>query len=208
MTRAVRLASRANPTAADRRRVVGRNDAARLGSLIRQTRSGRYSLEALASRARLSPSLLSQIERGRGNPSFVTLCKIADALEMPLSSFFEFRGPIAIHGMVVRQSRRKKISLPHLGLVYELLTPDLKRSLTMIRTLLPPRFDNRERPFQHDGDECLLIVQGQLEIFVGREHFQLKTGDSITYDSGQPHHWWNRGHDRVEIIGAVSPPVF
>jgi transcriptional regulator with XRE-family HTH domain len=162
----------------------------------------------LAGRAGISPGLLSQIERGQGNPSFVTLCKIADALEMPLSSFFEFRGPAAIHGLVVRGSRRKKIILPHLGLVYELLTPDLKRNLTMIRTLVPTGFDNQERPFQHAGDECLLIAGGQLDVFVAREHFQLRQGDSITYSSGQPHWWRNRGPSRAEIIGALSPPVF
>jgi transcriptional regulator with XRE-family HTH domain len=202
------MASGARLTDLDAVRLAGRNDVARLGSLIRQTRQGRYSLEALAARARISPGLLSQIERGHGNPSFVTLCKLADALEMPLSSFFEFRGPAAIHGLVVRRSRRKKLVLPHLGLVYELLTPDLKRALTMVRTVVPPGFDNRERPFQHAGDECLLIVGGQLEVFVGREHFQLKEGDSITYDSGQQHWWHNRSPGKVEIIGALSPPVF
>src|SRR5260370_30275401 len=196
---------RAEP-ASDPAKQASRRDTAKLGTLIKQARSGRYSLEALASRARLSPGLLSQIERGQGNPSFVTLCKIADALEMPLASFLEFRGPAAIHGMVVRRSRRKKIQLPDLGLIYELLTPDLKRNLAMMRTLVPAGFDAVERPFHHPGDECLLIADGQLEVFVGKEHFQLRKGDSITYDSGQTHWWRNRGPGQAEVIWALSPP--
>jgi len=197
-------ASRARQSSAVKRDSVA--DAARLGSRIKQGRVGRYSLEALAVRARLSPSLLSQIERGKGNPSFQTLSKIADALEMPLTSFLEFRGPAAIDGMVVRKSRRKRIKLPNLGLEYELLTPDLKRSLAMVRTLVPAGFDSEPRSYQHPGDECLLIAEGQLEVFVGTERFQLKKGDSITYDSNRPHWWRNRGPGRAEVIWALSPP--
>jgi len=127
---------------------------------------------------------------------------------VPLSSFFEFRGPPAIDGLVVRRSPRKKVVLSHIGLLYELLTPDLKRKLTMIQTSVPPRFDNRERPFQHEGDECLLITDGQLDVFVGKQNFTLEAGDSITYDSGKPHWWHNRGSAKVELIGAITPSVF
>src|SRR4051812_12442053 len=49
-----------------------------VGALVRRLRDdARLSLARLAAAAELSPGLLSQIERGMGNPSFTTLIKLA-----------------------------------------------------------------------------------------------------------------------------------
>ena len=54
-----------------------------LGNRLRKLRySGNMNLEELAERTGLSVGLLSQLERGIGNPSWVTLMKIADALHI------------------------------------------------------------------------------------------------------------------------------
>ena len=53
-----------------------------VGALVRRLRDeARLSLASLAAAAELSPGLLSQIERGMGNPSFTTLIKLAHALD-------------------------------------------------------------------------------------------------------------------------------
>jgi XRE family transcriptional regulator, regulator of sulfur utilization len=57
-----------------------------LGQAIRETRKKRgETLESLASAAGLSRNMLSQIERGEGNPSWVTLRGIAAGLELSSS---------------------------------------------------------------------------------------------------------------------------
>src|SRR6185437_8258476 len=63
---------------------VVRDEVERLGRLIRSARGERYSLEALAARSGVSAGLLSQIERGIGNPSFQTL-RVAHALDIPVA---------------------------------------------------------------------------------------------------------------------------
>jgi transcriptional regulator with XRE-family HTH domain len=60
-----------------------------LGVAIRKQRRDRdLSQEALADRAHLNVGQLGQLERGRGNPTFTTLCRISEALELPLSKLF------------------------------------------------------------------------------------------------------------------------
>ncbi len=51
------------------------------------------SLSALASKAGLAKSTLSQLEAGQGNPSVETLWSIASALDIPFSFLFETAEP-------------------------------------------------------------------------------------------------------------------
>ena len=61
-----------------------------VGALVLQLRrEAGYSLGTLATAAGLSPGLLSQIERGQGNPSLTTLIKLSQALKVPVGRFFD-----------------------------------------------------------------------------------------------------------------------
>jgi transcriptional regulator with XRE-family HTH domain len=81
---------------------------ASVGAAIRQARAGRYSLAGLARRSGTSVGILGLIERGQGNPSFETLARIADALEVPLASLIEGgtgaanRRPSTLRGSILR----------------------------------------------------------------------------------------------------------
>ena len=60
-----------------------------VGKVVRDARRGRFSVEDLSARAGVSSGLISQVERGLGNPSVTTLLKLARALDLPLNAFFE-----------------------------------------------------------------------------------------------------------------------
>lgn len=60
-----------------------------IGSKLRAARNMRgLSLRELAAQAEVSPSLISQIENGKANPSVVTLHTIAATLNVPINHFF------------------------------------------------------------------------------------------------------------------------
>lgn len=60
-----------------------------LGARVRKARVARgMSVRELASKADCSPSMISQIESGRANPSVATLYEISSALEISLDSLF------------------------------------------------------------------------------------------------------------------------
>lgn len=62
-------------------------DQAALGGAIRELRKKRGATQdELAKDAGISRNMLSQIERGEGNPSWVTLRGIAAALGVPVST--------------------------------------------------------------------------------------------------------------------------
>ncbi|MDQ3627742.1 MAG: cupin domain-containing protein [Actinomycetota bacterium] len=205
-------------------------DVAGLGRSLRSARRDRgLSLERLAITSGVSAGLISQLERGRGNPSFLTLRRLAAALELPFGSFVEGSLAPAPGGSrvaagapatgkpsvpwsrrpaVVRALERKSLVLPREGLVYELLTPDLRGVLEVLRTQVPPGFSNAERPFRHQGEECVHLLSGALELVVGEQVFDLEGGDTATYDSSVAHWWTNRGSETAVLIGVVTPPSF
>jgi transcriptional regulator with XRE-family HTH domain len=183
-----------------------RADARSLGRLVRTIRVSRgMSIESLAKVAGVSAGGISQIERGVGNPAFTTLVKMAYGMQVPVGSFLRTDQPDV--GLVVRKDRRKRL-VPSEGLVYELLTPDLQRRLEVLRVQIACGFDNSERPFVHDGEECVHLLEGELLIYIDGDEHHLEEGDSITYDPTVPH-WYRNPFSRPGIIfSAITPPSF
>lgn len=84
------------------------------------------TIKELASLTGVTPSLLSQIEKGSANPSINTLKQISSALDVPLFNFFI--SDVPTESLVVRKENRKKIMFSEDdSFAYELLTPNSKR---------------------------------------------------------------------------------
>jgi quercetin dioxygenase-like cupin family protein len=66
---------------------------------------------------------------------------------------------------------------------------------------------SRDQPPTYPGEELGFILKGQLTVTVGEETFVLKAGDSIHYQTLQPHSWRNEGDEECIAIWAVSSPI-
>lgn len=171
---------------------------------------GRFTVRELASAAGVSVGLISEIERGKGNPSFQTLFRVSQALGLQVGDLI---GDYATDtttssATVVRRDRRKRLQMGEGGLVHELLTPNLQGDLEMLLTVVPAGFSNEGDVFNHVGEECVLVLEGTLEVSVGNEIFVLEAGDAITYDSAVEHWWRNTSGDDARVVGAVTPASF
>lgn len=181
-------------------------DVRALGRALRQARLDQgMTVEALASAAQVSSGLISQLERGQGNPAFLTLRRLSEALHLPVAHFVQGPGS---SGIVVRAAERKRLELPDSGLVYELLTPSLQGKLEVLRTQVPAGWTNELKPFSHEGEECIHLLGGRLEVVVGGTRYALEEGDSITYDASLPHWYVNSSDAPAYLLGVVTPPSF
>ncbi len=188
-----------------------------LGGKIRQQRKIRkLTLTELAETCDISPSFLSQIERDQATPSVATLHTIADAFGLSLATFFEEPGQNNDHrqrtktlAQVVRPNRRKILTYPGSGIRNELLSPDLQRAIQMMWVVIPPGAGTGDEPLVHEGEECGVVLQGQVEVWVGDdEHYILGPGDAIYQKSTVPHRSRNIGDEDVIIVTAITPPSF
>jgi transcriptional regulator with XRE-family HTH domain len=180
-----------------------------LGHQIRSVRQSQgLTLETICQRSGISIGALSQVERGKGNPAFFTLIKIAHALEVPLTTLLQIESRSS---PVVRADERRPLA-PHFfesdEVKSELLTPDLDRQLQVCRYVLPSGATTEATPFVHHGEEFITVLKGQCTVGLEEAEYELRSGDSIAYAATVPHWFANRGTRTTELLFACTPPTF
>ncbi len=177
-----------------------------IGSKILKFRRQKgLTIKDLAEKTRLTSSMLSQIERGNANPSINSLRVIADALDLPLVSFFDHQG--TGEEMVVRADQRRRVTLPdYEGVVVESLSPNFRGAIGFLLLKLQPGRVTSEDLTSHDGEESALVLGGKARVHVDDGVFELNDGDSIRIPPGKPHRWENSGDTEISIIYATCPP--
>jgi transcriptional regulator with XRE-family HTH domain len=190
-----------------------------LGALIRSRRRELGLTQAeLAARIEKSPSYISALESGSVAPSLTTLRHIAAALETVVGFFFEQPGGAgraeqASGGArlrVVRPETRKVLIDPARGNVrWELLSPDLQRQMEVVyMTLEPGAMVGEEEWLVHAGEECGIVMSGELAVEFEQETFRLAAGDSLYFPSTRPHRVRNVSDGPTTAIWVITPPSF
>jgi transcriptional regulator with XRE-family HTH domain len=181
-----------------------------LGGVIRGARDEHaLTLQQVAHRTRLSVSYLSQIERNLLHPSVSTLKNIAQALGIPAGKlmFPATTSPKRALVSVQRKGERKRIVFPHSNIEYQLLTPDLRRRVSMLWLTAQPGAESGPA-FTHEGEDGVVVLKGKLSMEIGGVWHELKSGDSIYFSSALPHRWRNPGRVLAEAIWMSAPPSF
>ena len=178
-----------------------------VGTEIKRLRKLRqWTLEQLALASGVSAGLLSQVERGQGNPSFNTLVQVAHALGIPVARLVAGE---QVSSPVVRRAERRRLSLGDDELVLaEMLTPRLDSALEAIRIVTEPGYSTEDTPFVHEGEEFGIVLEGTHAVNVGGSRYVLHAGDSISYSSTIPHWYENPGDVTSVSIWVVTPPSF
>jgi transcriptional regulator with XRE-family HTH domain len=180
-----------------------------LGPVLRQARKRQHlTLQQVADRAELSVSYLSQIERNLLTPSVGTLKRIAAALGIATG---ELIAPDTGAGRamvsVLRRNQRRRVTFPQSSISYELLVPDFRRRASALWLTAEPGADSGPS-HSHEGEDIVVVLQGQLSVDVAGTWHDLRAGDSICFNSELPHRWCNRGKQVAKAIWMSSPPYF
>ena len=195
-----------------------------MGEHLREARRRRHlSLRALAERLGVSPSLISQIETGRANPSVSTLYAIAAELDVSLDEllFNERRpsepvpaapaatgattpGTMSPAPPVQRAASRQRIRLAS-GVLWERLTTRSEPGVEFLHVTYeaggassPPDAFQR-----HPGHEWGYVLRGRLQVRIGFDEYILEPGDAISINSTIPHRLATIGDEPVEAVWFV-----
>ena len=203
----------------------GKLDYPEMGESLREARRGRgLSLRELADRLGVSPSLISQIETGRANPSVSTLYALAAELDVSLDELlFDERRPAdtgvapkrpgAVSGStgimqpappVQRAATRHEIRLAS-GVVWDRLTTTSEPGIEFLHvTYEVGGASGANDVFQrHPGHEWGYVLSGTLEVRIGFDEYVLGPGDAISINSSVPHRLANIGDVPVTAIWLV-----
>jgi transcriptional regulator with XRE-family HTH domain len=182
-----------------------------LGARIRQERQAAgFTVRGLAARTDVSPSLISQIERGRATPSVATLWAVATELGIPIGDLFngpESATKPAASGStapVQQGGSRKTITLAG-GVRWERLTPGADDDLEFIHIVYPPGAEScpPDALSRHGGREYGFVISGTLGVQIGFDEHVVRANDSVSFDSTLPHRLWTIGNEPVQAVWAV-----
>jgi transcriptional regulator with XRE-family HTH domain len=164
---------------------MGELEYTNVGTRIREIREAKgYSLRTLAERSGLSLNAISRIERSENSPTVSSLQRLAMALLVPISEFFEVRTEYAT--ILVRKNQRLRTRGE--GILIESLGDGLPGQMLepFLMTLLPGAVGG-EAPISHAGEEFVYCVEGEVEYLVNDDWHRLEAGDSLLFQSPQPH---------------------
>ena len=182
-----------------------------VGMRIRELRQARgLTLKAVADYAKVTPSLVSQLERGKVNPSLSMLSLIARCLNVGVASLLESheRGEI---GPPVLHKKNRKTLITEGNARLQLLSKHYDLNCEFLVNEWPPSTASgaekvaREKVV-HDGVECGFIVRGRLKVELADETYVLGPGDSITFPSTTPHRLSNPGSRTTVAVWVNSTP--
>jgi transcriptional regulator with XRE-family HTH domain len=220
-------------TAAAARRATSDEQAPEpVGRRIRAERERQgISVRELSRRVDVSASMISQVELGRATPSVGTLYAIVSELGLSLDELFNPEHAVAApergngwararrnevrrdddvshppHAAedVVLHDERKSITLGS-GVRWERLTSETERDVDFLYVVYDVGGAScaPDSLMRHAGREYGHVIKGRLGVTVGFDTHILGPGDSIAFDSTQPHRLFNDGDEPAEGIWFV-----
>jgi len=182
-----------------------------LGRKLRQLRlKHKIGLVDLGRHTGLSASLLSQLENGKLIPTLPTLARIAMVFDVGVDYFFVGRKPGALFS-VVRAAERMRFpdrsGAKEPNYFFECLAySSHEKSLQAYRAEIQPLAADRIPEHAHDGAEFLHVLDGQLAVRYLDEETWLDAGDSVYFDSSQPHGYRALGEAPSCVLVITAPP--
>jgi transcriptional regulator with XRE-family HTH domain len=174
-----------------------------LGERIKRLRLARdLTLKQVGEAADISPTHLSEIERGKTSPTVGALVRIASALDEVASCLIDDAPARGV--LVVRAGERRQ--LMERGATLHLLSGEVgARELTLVEMTVAPGVSVPR--LVHGGELFLLVREGTLDVDLPTGRHGLRAGDAVHCVAGDCREIRNPGELPARLIWAASPAV-
>jgi transcriptional regulator with XRE-family HTH domain len=181
-------------------------DPGEVGPRLRQLRDQKgLSARRVADLAGLTPAYLSRLENGRVSPTVATLARLVSAMGETMATLFQ--EPPGSRETVVRRSERHLMRSR--GVLDSQVTPGWAKRLEILESLVEPGQGSSDLLHTHAGDEeCVLVLEGELDLYLGADRHHLETGDSATFDCRTPHRWRNPSTEPSRVLWIITPASY
>lgn len=179
-----------------------------LGEILRDARKNKkLTLAELAGRVGVTTGYLSNLENNRQEPSISVLRGLSEQLDIPATMLFAEVTEEDV--MVFRKGKRPQIQFVNLDYESEVLTPLAWRSteppeIDVIRLEIPPQGQISTKDLTTDSDECIYVVEGELELRCGNETIRINKGGSVFIPKKSGHFFHNAGQAPAIILWAAK----
>ena len=175
----------------------------RIGSRLRAARKAHgYTLDQLASAARLTKGFLSRVERDETSPSVASLLTLCEVMSIDVGSLFS-----APDVALVRRNNAPAINLGGTGVTEQLMTPRGQAKLQIIHSSIEPDGSGGSDLYSINCEiEVIYVLKGTVEMVFSDRTQKLSAGDALTFSGGEPHTWINPSSSRgAEVVWVLVP---
>jgi transcriptional regulator with XRE-family HTH domain len=185
-----------------------------IGERLREARQSQgLTARDVAKRVGVSPSLISQIERDKVNPSVSTLWGLVTVLGLTMSDLFSevensqnspSAPPAPFSGPLTALGSRAIVNLAS-GVRWERLTAESDSLVEFLFVVYPvgAASCDEDSLVRHGGKEYGYIIRGRLGVRIGFDEYELGPGMALSFDSSAPHRLWAIGDEDAEAIWVV-----
>jgi transcriptional regulator with XRE-family HTH domain len=182
-----------------------------LGPKLRQLRlRKKIALVDLGKHTGLSASMLSQLENGKLVPTLSTLARIAMVFDVGLDFFFGDRRrkrPFVVVSGTERVRFPDRPDNPNPDYLFECLAfSSQEKSMQAYLAEFPKRQPNEVTEHLHEGAEFVHVIEGSLVIRYQAEDYILHSGDSVYFDSAEPHSYRGMSKTPARALVVTTPP--
>lgn len=172
--------------------------------LIKLRNKKKVSLESLSEETGLSVTHLKKIEEGKDFAPVGDILKISRALTVNPDDILK---PAAVKDIDLKKERARSFQKREEAYQYTVLTPDARnRHLRSFRVTIPPESEHPKISYQHEGEEFVYTLKGEVEIKVGAKIYRLKKDDTLHFNSGIKHSLKNPGKTETILIVTLYTP--
>lgn len=180
-----------------------------LGQRVRKLRTERgLTQKELALRGGVSHSALSKIENSQLSPTFETILRIADGLDIDVSELLSSADTLQ-HRTRRTVTRRGEGEIHESdNYIYETLCNDItnKRMIPLVARIKAHSLKAFGTLMRHPGEEVLFVLEGEVELHT--EHYaplRLGPGDCTYFDSSMGHALISTKEDDALVFWVSTP---
>ncbi len=185
-----------------------------IGKVVKQLREEQeLTLEELSARSNVSVEKLTEIESNRSIPSLGVLIRISRALGSRLGTLLDGQENT---GAVINR-RREVNEFPsfsgpdaedsaHLRFFSLAKDKSDRHMEPLVIAVKPNSADHPELRSEHEGEEFLFVLDGEIVFYYGNDKHTLSVGDSVYFDSIVPHYLGNERDTRALVLATIYTP--
>lgn len=172
-----------------------------VGKKIKSVRTRKkMTLDQVANETGCSIDYLKRVETGKEMPPVGTLLQIARALQIDSGFFLKEQDE-------TRKARAKAYAKRTDNYAYATLTPGAEnKHLKAFRVQIEAQKDHKGVGYQHEGEEFVYVLNGQVEISVGDHVNRLGPTESLHFNSAIQHHMRNVGKEDADLLVVIYNP--
>lgn len=146
-----------------------------------------WTLETLAVASGVSRSMLSQIERGKANPTLAVACRIASAFSISIGELVGTPWSESSIKVIRHDNPNHQFRTDKQCRIRTLSPLNSEKAVEFYELVISPNSELRSAPHFNGTHEFLTVEEGSVDVLSGADSCKLHKGDSAHYRADLDH---------------------